>query len=38
MLAQMIYFSKEIYLNTCGLKKGMGEAVTVLCFVFVSNQ
>lgn len=29
---------KEIYLNTCGLKKGIGDAVTVLCFVSVSNQ
>ena len=38
MLAQMIYFSKGIYLDTCELGEGMGEAVSGYCFVFLSYQ
>lgn len=33
MLAQMIYFSKEIYLNISELGEGMGEEVSEFCFV-----
>lgn len=32
MLAQMVYFFKGIYLDTCGLGEGMGETLSGFCF------
>ena len=35
MLAQMVYFFKGIYLDTCGLGEGMGEILSGFCFCFL---